>query len=765
MLPTGLRLPTEAEWEYAYRAGTTTAYHGCPKFPSGTNDPSRIGEIAWYQANSGAETHVVGQKAANALGLHDMAGNVSEWVYDLYGDYASLPTTNPAGPSSGDARGARGGSWGNDALLLRASGRNAAVAPFWSADLGFRVARSAVSVPPAPSQVTPSSGPIAGGTLITITGTNLLGTTSVIVGDAIATSVEVLDAQTIRAVTAPGPAFGGSSSVVVTNQFGVGAGGLFTYTAELPTLSSVAPTSGSNAGGTTITLTGTNLSGATSVMVGGNPATNVTVVSPTSVTAVTPAGAVGPASVSVTTPSGTATLSSGFTYVVPTPTLSSVSPSSGSTAGGTLITLTGTNLLGASSVFVGGTAANNVTVVSSTTVTAVTRPGFPSGPLSVSVTTPAGVAVRPDSFEYIEPAPTLLSVDPAVGGVSGGAIITVKGANLRYVSSVTVGGVPSPSISAIGSNAVRFVVPAGTAGARDIAVTTIGGTATLPGAFTYIAATTGYQVLEFVPDPSIVTLQSLRDEIIATGLPWRILDNQTQIEMVLVPGGTYQMGCTSGFGYPCYSEETPAHTVTISPFYIGRYEITQGQWLRKMGTPPYCQDQGQGEQMFAAHSMSWNSIAGPGGFLSGTALRLPTEAEWEFACRAGSPFAFPYGSPYGVNDSFNPQNPAGQNAIAWYIYNYGQGTPTPVVGSKNPNQYGLHDMTGNVWEWTNDWYAPYTANAQTNPTGPTTGTARVLRGGARNTSVEPNLRCSWRWKLPPDVMPGCFNGFRVARNP
>jgi formylglycine-generating enzyme required for sulfatase activity len=145
---TGMRLPTEAEWEYAYRAGTTTAFHAMPGYPNGTNDDGLVGNIGWHyyntcQGGTGCGTRDVGLKAANTFGLHDMAGNVWEWVSDWYGPYQSSPQTNPTGPASGSSRVARGGSWVDDTYDLRASNRciygtrgNA------SDDIGFRVARA-----------------------------------------------------------------------------------------------------------------------------------------------------------------------------------------------------------------------------------------------------------------------------------------------------------------------------------------------------------------------------------------------------------------------------------------------------------------------------------------------------------------------------------------------------------------------------------------------------------------------------------------------
>ena len=138
----GLRLPTEAEWEYACRAGTQTAFN-LP--PNGTNNDNLLGQLGWFGDNSASQTRPVGQKQANNLGLHDMHGNVYEWVEDWYGAdyYAQSPAIDPEGPTNGAARMLRGGAWDFTSQSCRAASR-VNIEPDYRGNnyLGFRVART-----------------------------------------------------------------------------------------------------------------------------------------------------------------------------------------------------------------------------------------------------------------------------------------------------------------------------------------------------------------------------------------------------------------------------------------------------------------------------------------------------------------------------------------------------------------------------------------------------------------------------------------------
>jgi formylglycine-generating enzyme required for sulfatase activity len=256
-----------------------------------------------------------------------------------------------------------------------------------------------------------------------------------------------------------------------------------------------------------------------------------------------------------------------------------------------------------------------------------------------------------------------------------------------------------------------------------------------------------------LPDPAVVTDPALRAAIIATGRPWRVRDTATQIEMLLVPPGTFEMGCIMGSNqYGCYPYEQPVHTVTLTqPFYLGRYEVTQAQWQARMASNPsyFVAANGYpGSDARPVEQVSWNTIQG---FCSATGMRLPTEAEWEYACRAGTQTPFYNGS---TDDST-------VGALAWYSPN--SGSQTRPVGGKVPNAFGFHDMLGNVREWVNDWYDGYSAGAQTDPTGPVSGADRVVRGGGWN-NVTNFMRSSYRSVGTPG---GAFSliGFRVARTP
>ena len=233
---------------------------------------------------------------------------------------------------------------------------------------------SAVSGPvPTVSSVVPNNGSTAGGTAVTITGTNFAAGATVTFGGTAATNVVVVNSTTITATTPAGSA-GRSDGDGDGERAERKPGNGFTYVAP-PTVSSVSPNSGSTLGGTAVTITGTNFAAGATVTFGGTAATNVVVVNSTTITATTPAGSAGAVTVMVTVNGQSGSLTNGYTYVV-VPTVTSVSPNNGSTAGGTAVTITGTNFAAGATVTFGGTAATNVVVVNSTTITATTPAGM-----------------------------------------------------------------------------------------------------------------------------------------------------------------------------------------------------------------------------------------------------------------------------------------------------------------------------------------------------------------------------------------------------
>lgn len=190
-----------------------------------------------------------------------------------------------------------------------------------------------------------------------------------------------------------------------------------------------------------------------------------------------------------------------------------------------------------------------------------------------------------------------------------------------------------------------------------------------------------------------------------------------KFKMISVEGGTFTMGGTSEQGSDADDSERPTHKVTLSSYYIGETEVTQALWQAVMGSNPSSQ-KGSNRPV---EKVSWNDCQE---FLkklnakTGQNFRLPTEAEWEYAARGGKK-----SKGYKYSGSNKIDN------VAWY--NYNSSYRTHDVATKQANELGIYDMSGNVWEWCSDWwlYNSYTSSAQTNPKGPTSGTSRVLRGG------------------------------------
>jgi formylglycine-generating enzyme required for sulfatase activity len=238
----------------------------------------------------------------------------------------------------------------------------------------------------------------------------------------------------------------------------------------------------------------------------------------------------------------------------------------------------------------------------------------------------------------------------------------------------------------------------------------------------------------------------------------------TNSDMVQIPGGHFSMGDKT-------ETDAPPHEVVVSPFLIDKYLVTQELFQKVMGKNPsrwkgeknpveqlrwgeaiaFCNRRSEREHLQPCYDLKTGGCD-----FHANGYRLPTEAEWEYACRAGSATAYFFG-----------ESPAKLGEYAWYDKNAG-GHPQPV-GRKLPNAWGLYDMCGNVWEWCNDFYKVdyYQESPRQDPTGPTAGDTKVLRGGAWRFSAE-SCRSGYRYNENPGQADVCFGydiyGFRCARS-
>lgn len=236
---------------------------------------------------------------------------------------------------------------------------------------------------------------------------------------------------------------------------------------------------------------------------------------------------------------------------------------------------------------------------------------------------------------------------------------------------------------------------------------------------------------------------SVADASTGSGAVFR--DPTTGMEFVLVRSDCFRMGDTLGDGD---SDERPIHDVCLSEYYIGKYEVTQGEWEKVMGYNPAEFRRGD---RYPVERVSWTDTQAFLAHLnrqSGKTYRLPTEAEWEYAARSG-----------GASERYAGTSREPELADhAWYAKN--ASNSTHAVGEKMPNGLGLYDMSGNVWEWCQDFKGNYGSGAQRDPKGPSSGSARILRGGSWNFGPEQARAAIRAWSVPDNRL---YNyGFRIV---
>jgi formylglycine-generating enzyme required for sulfatase activity len=230
---------------------------------------------------------------------------------------------------------------------------------------------------------------------------------------------------------------------------------------------------------------------------------------------------------------------------------------------------------------------------------------------------------------------------------------------------------------------------------------------------------------------STSSTQSVSSDNRQTGSSKTFTANGVTFKMMKVDGGTFSMGATSEQNDP-YDDEKPVHQVTLSSYYIGETEVTQALWKAVMGSNPAIF---KGDNR-PVENVSWNdcqTFIKKLNSLTGENFRLPTEAEWEYAARGGSKSR---GYQYSGSNNLS--------SVAWYDDN--SGSKTHDVKTKSPNELGIYDMSGNVWEWCQDRYGYYSSSSVTNPMGASSGSYRVIRGGSWynfDRSCRSAYRCIW----------------------
>ncbi|HNY26787.1 MAG TPA: formylglycine-generating enzyme family protein [Candidatus Sumerlaeota bacterium] len=218
------------------------------------------------------------------------------------------------------------------------------------------------------------------------------------------------------------------------------------------------------------------------------------------------------------------------------------------------------------------------------------------------------------------------------------------------------------------------------------------------------------------------------------GARGEVLTNSIGMKFKLIPAGSFLMS-SPDTEKDRQSNEGPVHKVTLSkPFYIGVHEVTIEQWRKVMGDDnPNVQD-GPKKPMIGISWHNAQEFVRKLSEMEKVTYRLPTEAEWEYACRAGTTTAYYWGESFDAGYAWSQEN---------------GDLDTHNVGTRKPNAWGLYDMSGNVWEWCEDWYGPYAAEEQTDPKGPSSGQYRLMRGGsAYNASNRARSAARYDYGLP-----------------
>jgi formylglycine-generating enzyme required for sulfatase activity len=674
-LPDGYeyRLPTEAEWEYACRAKTSSAYHG-------GNDPDCLDGLGWYKQNSDGKMHPGGQKRPNAWGLCDMHGNVAEWCRDWKTDYSTAAVTDPAGPIGGKEHVIRGGGWSSRNDICRSAIRDSGDPNLAVPMLGFRVALA----------------PLAGKN----------GQKKSMVTGA-AREVALSDIMKIELVSCPAGSFTMGSPI---NEFG-----------RQPdeTEHQVTLTKPFWLGKTEVTQEQWAALGFLNGF--SQPGNNL------------PAGfitwdkAMAYCGKLTELESQAGRIPQGYEYRLPTEAeweYACRAGSTGSYAGAatdTVDTLAWheTNGLGKANPVAQKTPNAWGLYDMHGNVKEWCMDAYGDYP-AASATDPVNLALTDKGYifrggGFFSPAAKCRSANrermfPNASGLFVGFRIALAPIVARPIFKSPTNGLVAPPMDPSG--------PQGYPNPRPPAMSSGTGQTSENGE---------------VRETKVIRF-----------------DNNLSMTLRPCPAGTFTMG--SPFNEIGRTQEEVEHSVTISKqFWMAQTEITQAQWLLLMRNNPSTIKANAGP----VQSVTWEeavlfcqklAAAAPMAIPDGYEVRLPTEAEWEYACRAGSI------TPFAGNLSY----------LCWNVDNSNR--QPHYVKQKAPNAWGLYDMHGNVWEWCYDWYAPYPAAAVTDPHGPTQPTInRAIRGGSWLDAAISCRSANRGWASP--TYRGNNVGFRVVIAP
>ncbi len=681
----GYRLPTEAEWEYAARGGNNSNGY---KYSGSDN----VGEVAWYDSNSGDKTQEVGKKSPNELGIYDMSGNVWEWCSDWYnsGYYSKSPTTNPYNSTAGSSRVIRGGSLGNNATNVRVVNRLSSSSTYTNYNLGFRICRTVPyegeNRPPlAPFNASPSDE-----ASVWTTSVSLRWDSYDPDGDVMAYDVyfdtnanpttKVSSSQ--RENTLAGTDLSYNTTyywkvVAKDNKGGVTEGPVWKFTTTRPPRVPSSPIPANSTMNQPVTLT---------------------------------------LSWECSDPDGDS-----LTYDVYFGTNSN--PTTKVSSGQSGRTLNRSNLSSNTTYYWKVVAKDN-------------KGGVTEGPLWKFTTTnrPPKTPFSPNPANNATNQPVRLTLywecsDPDGDPLTYDIYFDTKSSPTTKVSSGQSGKILSRSNLSYNTTYYWKVVAKDSKGA------------------------------------------------ITEGPVWSFTISAVPEGMVFVEKGSFKMGDTWGDGY---SNEKPTHSVTFTyDFWFGKYEVTFDEydafcnatgkikpgdsgWGR--GSRPvmnvswwdaiaYCNWLSEKENLPKAYDSNGNLLDKDGKVTTDPSkvvgYRLPTEAEWEYAARGGNKSK---GYKYSGSDNIDE--------VAWYKDN--SGSKTQEVGKKAPNELGIYDMSGNLWEWCSDWFGGYSSSAQTNPYNSTAGSSQVLRGGSSYYSAA-YVRVTNRSSYFAPILTVDGLGFRIAR--